>query len=69
MKKIISIISISFLILLASCSKTNNKNTTVATSTEIIENENPIITIHLSNEKTIRCELYPDVAPITVNNF
>ncbi len=32
-------------------------------------NENPIVTFELNNGKIIIAELYPDVAPNTVNNF
>ena len=31
--------------------------------------KNPIVTIKLENEKEIKIELYPDIAPNTVNNF
>ena len=31
--------------------------------------QNPIVTITMKGGDTIRLELYPDVAPITVNNF
>lgn len=31
--------------------------------------ENPIVTFEMENGKTFRAELYPDVAPNTVNNF
>lgn len=31
--------------------------------------KNPIVTIEMENEKTMKVELYPDVAPNTVNNF
>lgn len=31
--------------------------------------KNPIVTIEMENEKLIEIELYPDVAPNTVNNF
>ena len=31
--------------------------------------QNPIVTFTLNNGKTIKAELYPDVAPNTVNNF
>ena len=30
---------------------------------------NPIVTINLKNGKTIKVELYPEVAPNTVKNF
>ena len=32
-------------------------------------NTNPIVTMELQNEDIIKIELYPDVAPNTVNNF
>ena len=31
--------------------------------------ENPIVTITMENGDTIKAELYPDIAPITVENF
>ena len=31
--------------------------------------QNPIVTITMANGDQIKCELYPDVAPISVNNF
>ncbi|TLG73017.1 peptidylprolyl isomerase [Culicoidibacter larvae] len=31
--------------------------------------QNPIVTIEMENGKIIKAELYPDVAPNTVNNF
>ena len=31
--------------------------------------KNPIITIKMNSGKTIKAELYPDIAPNTVNNF
>ena len=31
--------------------------------------QNPIVTFTLQNGKTIKAELYPDIAPNTVNNF
>ena len=34
-----------------------------------MENKNPIVTIKLNIGKTIKAELYPEVAPNTVNNF
>ena len=30
---------------------------------------NPIVTITMENGDTIKAELYPDIAPITVENF
>ncbi len=34
-----------------------------------MENKNPIVTIKMNFGKDIKIELYPDVAPNTVNNF
>ncbi|QUI24284.1 peptidylprolyl isomerase [Vallitalea pronyensis] len=34
-----------------------------------MENKNPIVTIEMENGHKIEVELYPEVAPITVNNF
>ncbi|CAM4412963.1 peptidylprolyl isomerase [Paenibacillus alkaliterrae] len=31
--------------------------------------KHPVVTIELSNDKTVKLELYPEVAPNTVNNF
>ncbi|MBR9648657.1 peptidylprolyl isomerase [Clostridium tyrobutyricum] len=31
--------------------------------------KNPIVTIEMENEKIIKIELYPEIAPNTVNNF
>ncbi len=31
--------------------------------------KNPQVTLELNNDKTIRIELYPEIAPNTVNNF
>ena len=33
------------------------------------ENELPLVTIEMADGGIIKCELYPDVAPITVENF
>lgn len=34
-----------------------------------MENKNPIVTIEMENGKQIKVELYPNIAPNTVNNF
>ncbi|HBA46684.1 MAG TPA: peptidylprolyl isomerase, partial [Lachnospiraceae bacterium] len=31
--------------------------------------KNPIVTITMQNGDTIKLELYPEIAPISVNNF
>ena len=34
-----------------------------------MENKNPVVTIEMENGKQIKVELYPNIAPNTVNNF
>ena len=34
-----------------------------------MENKNPIVTITMENGDIMRAELYPEIAPNTVNNF
>ena len=34
-----------------------------------MENKNPIVTIEMNDGKVMKAELYPEVAPNTVNNF
>ena len=34
-----------------------------------MENKNPIVTFTLANDTQIKAELYPEIAPISVNNF
>ena len=31
--------------------------------------QNPVVTIEMENGDIIKAELYPDIAPISVNNF
>lgn len=68
----------AMLIVLAGCganSTGNNKtdNTQGATEDEgpklLGKDKHPVVTIELSNDKTIKLELYPEVAPNSVNNF
>jgi peptidyl-prolyl cis-trans isomerase B (cyclophilin B) len=40
-----------------------------STPAPTVSAKNPIVTIEMDNGKTIKVELYPDVAPNTVNNF
>ncbi|NIK78224.1 peptidyl-prolyl cis-trans isomerase B (cyclophilin B) [Paenibacillus castaneae] len=56
----------------------NNGNTSTTTPTEVPaedgpellgSDKHPVVTIELSNDKIIKLELYPEVAPNTVNNF
>lgn len=36
---------------------------------DLKDEKKPIVTITMQNDKEIKCELYPDIAPITVENF
>ena len=36
---------------------------------DLSDEKKPIVTILMQNDKEIKCELYPDIAPITVENF
>ena len=63
MKSKLLIIILTLLIFIASCKKKEEEE-------NILEfDENPIVCITLSNNKTITLELYPESAPITVSNF
>lgn len=46
-----------------------NQEGAAATSTLDTSGDNPIVTIEMDSGKTIKIELYPKVAPNTVNNF
>ncbi len=41
----------------------------IVTGKEFIMSQNPIVTITMENGGIIKAELYPEVAPISVNNF
>lgn len=45
----------------------NNKTDTAATNYD--SPDNPVVTIEMDNGKLIKIQLYPKVAPNTVNNF
>ncbi len=36
---------------------------------DLSDEKRPIVTILMQNDKEIKCELYPEIAPITVENF
>ena len=36
---------------------------------DLSDEKKPIVTILMQNDKEIKCELYPEIAPITVENF
>ena len=77
--KIISVLLIMTSLLLVGCGSANNKENS---KTETIEKENndeqaesesndtlPIATITVEGYGDIKAELYPEIAPNTVNNF
>ena len=74
MKKItISILLISTILILTGCSNENNLNINFkidGNETSLnYDKENPLVAIQIKNYGAIVIELYPDVAPNTVNNF
>jgi len=76
MRKLI-LIAFCFLLsfLLVSCNKdTGENNDVIDDNNDIVDKDNtnstnPKVIITLTNGKTIKIELYPDVAPISVENF
>ena len=60
-KLILTLSFISSIFIFTACSSANKDTTT--------EPNNPVIEITMENGKTIQAELYPDVAPKTVENF
>lgn len=57
------IVITAFLLILSSCSDKASENN------DEKREGNPLVTITMDNEKEILIELYPEVAPNTVNNF
>ncbi|MFB9761391.1 peptidylprolyl isomerase [Ectobacillus funiculus] len=57
-------------LILGGCSTNTDKKETQAQATKKIQVEkNPVVTIVMENDKQIKVELYPEVAPNTVLNF
>lgn len=73
MKKIKTLIVISFFVLisLTGCSKTKEQPKPDPSSEvqDFSKDTNPIVTIEMEDGGIIKLELYPDIAPNTVNNF
>lgn len=66
MKTTIVLLLVSLLLVAAvGCGKKNEKQAEQGGA----ENAGPLVTIEMDNGHTIKLELYPDVAPNTVNNF
>jgi len=56
-------------ILFAGCAKEEVKTEATVETVVVEEGNKPIVTIELEGEKFIDIELYPSIAPNTVNNF
>jgi len=72
LKKMLGILlCMVILISVAGCSTLSepNKKNGGASVGSTNENKNPIVTIEMENGDIIKIELYPDIAPNTVNNF
>ncbi|AGN23981.1 peptidylprolyl isomerase [Erysipelothrix amsterdamensis] len=73
MKKIKTLIAISFFVLisLTGCSQTKEQPKPDPSSEvqDFSKDTNPIVTIEMEDGGIIKLELYPDIAPNTVNNF
>lgn len=54
------------IILLSACSNSDNENDEANNRTS---DENPVVTITMEDDSEIKAELFPDIAPNTVNNF
>lgn len=65
-----SILLLTFLFILTGCGTTdNNQSNNGSTKPAQKIEDNPIVTIEMENNDLIKMELYPNVAPNTVNNF
>ncbi|AZK44390.1 peptidylprolyl isomerase [Erysipelothrix sp. P66] len=73
MKKITTLLVMSFFVLisLTGCSQTPNQPKPDASSEvqDFSKDTNPVVTIEMEDGGIIKVELYPDIAPNTVNNF
>ena len=68
MKKIGAFLLI-FIIMLTACGEEGSVKVMKSVTVDKSNAEKPIVTITTANNKVIKAELYPDVAPITVENF
>lgn len=71
MRKSLSIISICILLIILGGCGNSEQEGSVSEQTKPAQNieENPIATITMENNDVIKVELFPNVAPNTVNNF
>lgn len=56
-------------VLMVSCNKNNDDTNTTSQNSQTGDGAMPVATIELEDGMTIKIELYPDIAPNTVNNF
>src|SRR5690625_7954508 len=54
------------IILLSACSNSDNENDEANNRTS---DENPVVTLTMEDDSEIKAELFPDIAPNTVNKF
>src|SRR5690625_3435761 len=68
MKRNLTIIVAMFVMIisLSACSNSDNENDEANNRTS---DENPVVTITMEDDSEIKAELFPDIAPNTVNNF
>lgn len=73
LKKVLAISCASLILILSSCTKTPSDNTTsskaMADYKSKYEGKKPIVTIEMEDGAKITAELYPNIAPQTVDNF
>ncbi len=73
LKKVLAISCASLILILSGCTKTPSNNTTSSKSMadykSKYEGKKPIVTIEMEDGAKITAELYPNIAPQTVDNF
>lgn len=73
LKKVLAISCASLILILSGCTKTPSNNTTYSKSMadykSKYEGKKPIVTIEMEDGAKITAELYPNIAPQTVDNF
>jgi peptidyl-prolyl cis-trans isomerase B (cyclophilin B) len=73
LKKVLAISCASLILILSGCTKTPSDNTTsskaMADYKSKYEGKKPIVSIEMEDGSKITAELYPNIAPQTVDNF
>lgn len=78
MKKFLSVLVLSILLFCTGCESSKTKEELIGidfningneTSLDNYDTENPVVAMEISGYGAIVMELYPDIAPNTVNNF